>query len=99
MSSGSMTQRRGTLPGLPGALAMVLGRDTAQVGNGSFPQEGLPRVALMFLTRGPMPYEPMWRMFLDGIPDKQQGALMQQMLSNLSTFWPVRAISGSCSWL
>lgn len=75
LSSGGMTQRRGALPGLSGALAMVLGRDTAQAGNGSFPQEGLPRVALMFLTRGPMPYEHIWRMFLDGIPDKQQGAL------------------------
>ena len=68
-----MTQRGNTLPGLAGALSLVLGKDTYQVGNGSFPEEGLPRVALMFLTRGPMPYESVWRTFLDGVPDKQQG--------------------------
>ncbi|KAK9848925.1 hypothetical protein WJX84_001940 [Apatococcus fuscideae] len=78
MSSGSMTQRGNALPGLAGALHLVLGKDAYQLGNGSFPAEGLPRVALMFLTRGPLPYEPVWRTFLDGIPDKQQEAVGKQ---------------------
>lgn len=29
----------------------------------------LPRMALMFLTRGPLPLEPIWRDFLEGGPD------------------------------
>ncbi len=33
------------------------------------PWVGLPKVALLFLTRGPLPHEPVWRRFLEDIPD------------------------------
>ncbi|KAK9864497.1 hypothetical protein WJX84_010563 [Apatococcus fuscideae] len=51
---------------------------SAAARNGSFPQQGLPRVALMFLSRGALPYEPVWREFLEGIPDKHQEATGKQ---------------------
>ena len=74
MQGGSMTQRENALPGLAGLLSMSLTKGGYQAArNGSFPQQGLPRVALMFLSRGALPYEPVWREFLEGIPDKHQG--------------------------
>ncbi len=90
MSSGSMTSRGNTLPGLAGLLSRGLGDREYHAGNESFPREGLPRVALMFLTRGPLPYESVWRDFLSGIPDKQQG--ISHMISNHVTCSNVGAV-------
>ena len=38
------------------------------------PWQGTPKVALLFLTRGDLPYEQLWRAFLDGASDVVAGA-------------------------
>ncbi len=38
------------------------------------PPGKLPKVALLFLTRGDLPHEPIWRSFLLGLPNIAGGA-------------------------
>ena len=44
--------------------------DAAEAG----PEHQMPRVALLFLTRGPMPHEPSWRAFFQAAGRHTQGA-------------------------
>ena len=37
----------------------------------------LPKVALLFLTRGPMPFEATWEVFLEGMNSSQSGVSQQ----------------------
>ena len=49
---------------------------TAGFGTGSDEQpqqQALPRVALMFLSRGPMPHEPSWQLFFEAAGDLTRG--------------------------
>lgn len=49
------------------------------------PERQMPRVALLFLTRGPMPHEPSWRAFFQAAGRHTQGAARQ--VCDCTTLW------------
>ena len=38
----------------------------------------IPKVALLFLTRGPLPFEATWKLFLEGLDFREQGVLAKR---------------------